>query len=121
MDFDIFINPEKDFAMFSIVNLSEDLLTKLRQETDILLSDRLMTRDVLEARTKELAHKRDEELRRIEKWATQQKELVNEIFAALISETEADRQRNENNLARMKTEMETMPAPKPVHRLKAAE
>ena len=108
--------------MFSIVNLSEDLLTRLRQETDILLSDRLMTRDVLEARCNELNHKRDEELRRVDKWATEQKALITEIFAALISETEADRQRNEGNLARMKAEMETMPAAnKSTHRLKAAE
>jgi hypothetical protein len=108
--------------MFSIVNLSEDLLTKLRQEADILLSDRLMTRDVLEARANELHQKRDEELRRIEKWATQQKELVGEIFAALISETEADRQRNENNLARMKAELEALSAPPAkMVRLQAAE
>ncbi len=114
--------------MFSIVNLSEDLLTKLRQETDILLSDRLMTRDVLEARANELAQKRDDELRRIEKWATQQKELISEIFAALMAETEADRQRNENNLTRMKAELETLSATpaktvssKPLHRLHAAE
>lgn len=109
--------------MFNIVNLSEDLLTKLRQETDILLSDRLMTRDVLEARSNELQHKRDEELRRVDKWATEQKTLITEIFAALISETEADRQRNENNLARMKADAETLSTSPStaVHRLKAAE
>lgn len=109
--------------MFNIVNLSEDLLTRLRQETDILLSDRLMTRDVLEARSNELQHKRDEELRRVDKWATEQKTLITEIFTALISETEADRQRNESNLVRMKADAETLsPSPSTaVHRLKAAE
>ncbi|WP_373503043.1 hypothetical protein [Aestuariivirga sp.] len=110
--------------MFSIVTLSEDLLTKLRQEADILLSDRLMMRDVLEARSNELHHKRDEDLRRVEKWATQQKELINEVFAAIISETETDRQRNESNLSRMKSELETMSGatpPAPARRLHAAE
>jgi hypothetical protein len=109
--------------MFNIVNLSEDLLTRLRQETDILLSDRLMTRDVLDARCNELNHKRDEELRRVDKWASEQKALITEIFTALISETEADRQRNESNLARMKADAETLSASPSttVHRLKAAE
>ena len=94
--------------MLDIVKLSEDLSSKLRQETDILMSDRLMTKDVLEARAKELDHKRDEELRRVEQWAGQQKSLINEIFSALLSETEADRKRNEANLARMQGEV---PAP----------
>ncbi len=90
--------------MFNVVSISEELLAKLRHETDLLMSDRLMTRDVLAARIKELGEKRDEELSRVEQWAQQQKTLIDEIFSALVSETEADLQRNEQNLARMKGE-----------------
>ncbi len=48
--------------------------------------------------------KRDDEMNRIEQWAAQQKALISEIFSALIAEVEADRQRNESNLLRMKGE-----------------
>jgi hypothetical protein len=108
--------------MLDIVKLSEDLRTKLQHETDLLMSDRLMTRDVLEARAKELAQKREEELQRVEDWANKQKALVKEIFSALLSEIEADRQRNEANLARMKGELAEKPkAVKTERHLKAAE
>ena len=108
--------------MLDIVKLSEELRAKLQHETDVLMSDRLMTKEVLEARAKELAHKREDELRRVDQWAIQQKSLISEIFSALIAEIEADRQRNESNLSRMKGEL---PAPaktaRPERHLKAAE
>jgi hypothetical protein len=113
--------------MLDIVKLSEELKTKLQHETDVLMSDRLMTRDVLVARAQELASKRDDELRRVDQWAVQQKALITEIFSALLGEIEADRQRNEANLARMKGEAVADSAPpakaavKPVRHLKAAE
>ncbi len=114
---------QKGMTMLDIVKLSEELKTKLQHETDILMSDRLMTRDVLEARTRELNAKRDDELRRVDQWATQQKALITEIFSALISEIDADRQRNETNIARMKGETlpEAPAKPKNVRHLKAAE
>ena len=114
---------QKGMTMLDIVKLSEDLKTKLQHETDLLMSDRLMTRDVLEARTRELNAKRDDELRRVDQWATQQKALITEIFSALISEIDADRQRNETNIARMKGEaMPEAPAKaRNVRHLKAAE
>ncbi len=90
--------------MLDIVKLSEDLRSKLQQETDILMSDRLMTREVLENRARELENKCNEELRRADEWATQQKALISEIFSALLSEIEADRRRNEVNLAHMRGE-----------------
>lgn len=92
--------------MFDIVKLSEDLRTKLQHETDLLMSDRLMTRDVLEARAAEIAAKRDNELRRVDQWASQQKALVSELFTAILSEIDADRIRNETNMAHMKGEAE---------------
>lgn len=112
--------------MQDIVKLSEDLRAKLQQETDILMSDRLMTREVLENRARELESKRNEELRRVDEWATQQKAMIGEIFSALLSEIEADRRRNEVNLAHMRGEpvpqgaMATA-APRPARLLKAAE
>lgn len=109
--------------MLDIVKLSEELRAKLQHETDLLMSDRLMTRDVLEARAKELTEKRDDELRRIDQWASQQKTLIKEIFSALIAETEADSQRNEDNIARMKGELGVTekPASNKIRQLRAAE
>ena len=109
--------------MLDIVKLSEDLRSKLQHETDLLMADRLMTRDVLEARSKELAQKREEELRRVDLWATQQKALIKEIFSALLGEIDADLQRNESNLARMKGELSSKESAPPakVRQLKAAE
>ena len=91
--------------MLDIVKISEQLFAKLQQETDILMSDRLLSQQVLEARARELTNKRDAELNRIDQWAAQQKALISEIFSALIAEVEADRQRNESNLMRMRGEL----------------
>lgn len=110
--------------MLDIVKLSEDLQARLQHESDLLMSDRLMTRDVLEARAGELAAKRDEELQRIDQWASQQKALVKEIFSAMIGEIEADRQRNEAHLTRMRGDAATGEKPAASARprmLKAAE
>ena len=109
--------------MLDVVTLSQELMTKLRQETDLVMSDRLLTRDVLDARIKELAKKRDDEMARVDKWANQQKALINEVFSALIAENEADRKRNEEHLAHMNGEKapHTQAASKPVRQLRAAE
>lgn len=113
--------------MLDIVKLSEDLRSKLQQETDILMSDRLMTREVLENRARELESKCGDELRRVDEWATQQKALISEIFSALLSEIEADRRRNEANLAHMRgdgpapTATTIKPAPRAPRHLNAAE
>ncbi len=108
--------------MYNVVTMSQELMTKLQQETDLVMSDRLLTRDVLEARLAELARKRDEELTRVEQWANQQKKLIGEIFSAMIAEHEADRLRNEENMAHMKGEkaqVQAAPA-KPVRQLRVA-
>lgn len=111
--------------MLDIVKLSEELQSKLQQETDILISDRLMTRDVLDARAKELAAKRNEELHRVDQWASQQKALIAEVFSAMLSELDADQQRNENNLALLRGETPPPSAgrypPRTTRHLKAAE
>jgi hypothetical protein len=87
--------------MLDIVKMSEELRSKLQREADSLISDRLMMRDVLEARTRELLDKRDAEISRIEDWAKEQRRLVQEIFAALLQETESDRFKNDESLQRM--------------------
>ena len=108
--------------MLDIVKMSEDLHSKLQQDMDSRISDRLMTKDVLEARTRELAVKREDELRRIDAWAAQQKAMVAEVFAALISETEIDRRRNEETLRRIKGEEAVKPrlVAAPIRHLRAA-
>ena len=113
---------ERPTVMYNVVTMSQELMTKLQQETDLVMSDRLLTRDVLEARLAELARKRDEEMTRVEQWANQQKKLITEIFSAMIAEHEADRLRNEENMARMKGEKaHAQPAPaKPVRQLRVA-
>ena len=90
--------------MLDIVTLGQELMTKLRQETDLVMSDRLLTRDVLEARIRELTEKRDEELQRVDSWASQQKALISDVFQSLIAENESDRKRNEAQLSHMKGE-----------------
>jgi hypothetical protein len=114
---------ERRFAMFDIVKMSEELRSKLQHETDLLMSDRLMTRDVLEARAKELEQKRDDELRRVEEWAKQQRSLIKDVFEALLGEVEADRERNEANIVRMKgvTAGRSVDADEKARQLKAAE
>ena len=62
--------------MLDIVKISEQLFAKLQQEADVLMSDRLLSQQVLEARTRELMSKRDDEMNRIEQWAAQQKALI---------------------------------------------
>jgi L-rhamnose isomerase len=87
--------------MLDIVKMSEELRSKLQREADSLINDRLTMRDVLEARSRELADKRDAEISRIEAWATEQRQLVQEIFTALLQETEMDRMKNDESLQRM--------------------
>ncbi len=87
--------------MLDIVKLTEELRSKLQSETDELINDRLTTRDLLKARARELAERRDAELARIEQWAGQQRKVMEEIFSALIQETEADARSNDNSLQRL--------------------
>lgn len=87
--------------MLDIVKMSEELRSKLQLEADTLINDRLTMRDVLEARSRELADKRDAEIGRIESWAADQRKLVQEIFTALLQETEMDRMKNDESLERM--------------------
>ena len=99
--------------MLDIVKMSEELRSKLQLEADTLINDRLTMRDVLEARSRELADKRDAEIGRIESWAADQRKLVQEIFTALIQETEMDRMKNEESLERMTGGMPAPEDPRP--------
>jgi hypothetical protein len=90
--------------MLDIVKMSEDLRTRLQREADAIINDRLTMRDVLEARVRELADKRDKEIARVDAWALQQRQLIHEIFTALLLETENDRLKNNESLQRMTSE-----------------
>lgn len=87
--------------MLDIVKLTEELRSKLQNETDELINDRLTTKDLLKARARELAERRDAELTRIDQWARQQRKVMEEIFSALIQETEADARSNDDSLQRL--------------------
>ncbi len=87
--------------MLDIVKLTEELRSKLQSETDELINDRLTTKDLLKARSRELAERRDAELNRIEQWARQQRKAMEDIFGALIQETEADARSNDDSLQRL--------------------
>jgi hypothetical protein len=87
--------------MLDIVKLTEELRSKLQAETDELINDRLTTRDLLKSRSRELAERRDAELTRIDQWARQQRKVMEEIFTALIEETEADARSNDDSLQRL--------------------
>jgi hypothetical protein len=123
--------PNTGKKMLDIVKMSEDLRSRLQREADTLINDRLIMRDVLEARGRELADKRDKEIARIDAWATQQRQLIQEIFSAILLETEMDRLKNDESLQRMTGEARTLdvapahvpakPAPRGLKHLKAAE
>ena len=84
--------------MHDIVKYSEDLAGRLQKEFETLVADREMTRDILDARRKELVRMRDDELRRLEQFYQQQKSMVSGIFQALLSEIDADLTKNDEGL-----------------------
>ncbi len=84
--------------MHDIVKYSEDLAGRLQKEFETLVADREMTRDILDARRKELVKMRDDELRRLEQFYQQQKSMVSGIFQALLNEIDADLTKNDENL-----------------------
>ncbi len=84
--------------MHDIVKYSEDLAGRLQKEFETLVADREMTRDILDARRKELVKMRDDELRRLEQFYQQQKSMVSGIFQALLSEIDADLTKNDEGL-----------------------
>ena len=105
--------------MHDIVKYSEDLAGRLQKEFETLVADREMTRDILDARRKELVKMRDDELRRLEQFYQQQKSMVSGIFQALLNEIDADLAKNDENLKHLTGD--TGPAPKSVKPAQAAE
>jgi hypothetical protein len=80
--------------MRDILKLAAELQARATEEMEDILAERAVVREVLEARGKELGLKCQEELRRIDQWAEQQKALVQEVFAAMIAENQADLDKN---------------------------
>lgn len=90
--------------MRDLLKLGEELRTRMIEEVEIMLVERTMMRDVTQTRGRELVAKREEELRRIEYWAESQKAIVSDVFSAMISENEIDRQKHEVAIRRLTTE-----------------
>jgi len=105
--------------MHDIVKYSEDLAGRLQKEFETLVADREMTRDILDARRKELVKMRDDELRRLEQFYQQQKSMVSGIFQALLGEIDADLVKNDENLKHLTGS--NGPAPKAHKPAQAAE
>lgn len=87
--------------MRDLIRLGDELRARIVEESDVMLAERTMMRDILEARGRELLAKRDEELRRIDRWADSQKEIVRDVFAAMVAENEADKQKHEAAIKRL--------------------
>lgn len=87
--------------MRDLIKLGDELRARIVEESDVMLTERTMMRDILETRGRELLAKRDEELRRIDRWADSQREIVRDVFAAMISENESDKQKHEAAIKRL--------------------
>ena len=87
--------------MQDIIKLGEELHSRVVRETDSMIAERSMMRDIVESRGRELIAKRDEELHRIDAWAKSQKEIVRDVFTAMISENEADKLKHELAIKRL--------------------
>jgi hypothetical protein len=99
--------------MRDTVKLGEDLVNAMVQETEMMLSERSAMRDILEARGGELEARREEELRRIDRWAEAQKATVSEVFAAMIAENEIDKQKHEAAIKRLLGDTAPLPVSGP--------
>jgi hypothetical protein len=84
--------------MQDLIKYSEALSGRLQREFETLVTERVTTRDILEARKGELARMRDDELRRLDQFYQQQKSMVSGIFAALLGEIDADLAKNADSL-----------------------
>jgi hypothetical protein len=87
--------------MRDILKLNAEFQARATDEMEQILADRTVVHQILESRGLELGLKRDEELRRIEQWAEQQKALIRELFDAMIAENHADMDRNEALIRRI--------------------
>jgi hypothetical protein len=99
--------------MREILKLGEDLMNSMVQATEVMLAERKMLLEIVESRAVELQHKRDDELKRIDRWAESQKEVVKEVFSAMLEENELDKHKHESAIRRLKGEDPLTPGPKP--------
>jgi hypothetical protein len=88
-------------GMRDLIKLGDELRARIVEESDVMLAERTMMRDILETRGRELLAKRDEEVRRIDRWADSQKEIVRDVFAAMVAENDADKQKHESAIKRL--------------------
>ncbi len=90
--------------MREIIKMGEQLQSRMLEEVETMLAERTMLRDVVVARGRELQAKRDEEIRRIDRWAQSQKEIVKEVFQALLAENDLDIEKHEIAIHRLDNE-----------------
>jgi hypothetical protein len=99
--------------MRELIKLGDELRARIVEESDVMLAERAMMRDILETRGRELQVKRDDELRRIDRWAEGQREIVRDVFAAMLAENEADKQKHEAAIKRLLGDSTAQPAAAP--------
>lgn len=87
--------------MREIVRLGEQFHARMVEEVELMAAERSMLRDVAVARGRELQARRDEELRRIDSWAQAQKDVVMEVFAAMLAENELDIEKHQIAIGRL--------------------
>ena len=105
--------------MREIIKMGEQFQSRLLEEVETMVAERTMLRDVVVARGRELQSKRDEELRRIERWAQSQKEVVKEVFTAMLAENDLDIEKHEIAIQRLDGDTVSVGKPHvPAHKLK---
>ena len=99
--------------MQEIIKLGEELKARVVRETDAMIAERCLLRDIVENRGRELQRRCEEELRRIESWAEGQKQVVREVFQAMIAENDSDKLKHEAAIARLYGESMVPPVTSP--------
>ncbi|MBC8035708.1 MAG: hypothetical protein H7X89_00605 [Rhizobiales bacterium] len=88
--------------MRDIIKMNEQLQARMIEEAEAMLTERTMLRDVALGRGRALQARWDEELHRIDKWAQSQKDVVKEVFSAMITENNFDVEKHSNAIHRLK-------------------
>lgn len=89
-----------------LLDLSEQLSARMHEEIETMRSERIVMRAMSVARGRELLAKRDEVLLQIDSWAEAQKDLVKEVFWAMIAEAEIDKKMHETAIGRLSVDGE---------------
>ena len=97
--------------MHDIIKMNERVQARMIEEVEVMLAERTMLRDVAVARGRALQAKFDEELRRIALWSQSQRDVVKEVFSAMLAENDFDVEKHDNAIHRLNGD--AAPAAKP--------